>query len=176
MPDTRYVNEILTDDEELVDQFGYHWTRYIRTKYFVGNLIPPVIVAGIVAAISYFFPELMLWAIGGGVVLWFLVAWFVWTYITTDVRIVTNRRVVLKEGFFSRRTQEIKLSAIEAIEFEQSFIERLLRVGCLEITGRGGGTVIGFHHVARPLQTKHMIENIKWRETGEGAYNPEIDG
>ena len=178
MPDTRYANTVLTSNEQVINQFGYHWLRYIKLKYFAANLLPAVIVAGAtIGVISLSIGTLAWeWIATVGLFLWMFIAWLVWTIITSDVRIITNKRVILKEGFFSRKTQEIKLSAIEAIEFDQKWWERLLRVGCLEITGRGGGTEIHFHHVARPIEVKHMIENINWRETGDGAYDPELDG
>ena len=173
MADRSYVNNVLTDREELVDQFGYHWTRYMKPEYFIANSIPVLIAIGIVFGVISIYPDKLVGAsfLAGGI--WLAAQWFIWTYITADVRIVTNKRVILKEGFFNRKTQEIKLSAIEAIEFEQNFIERLFRVGCLEITGRGGGTNIFFHHVSRPVLTKHMIENIEWED---GSFNPSRSG
>lgn len=176
MADRRFVNKILTDNERVISQFGYHWTRYFRPRYLLAHIVPAGVSGAAFAILAYLIPEKALYAglVAGG--LWFFVAWFIWVYITSDVRIVTNKRVVLKEGFFNRKTQEVKLSALEAIEFEQTFLERILGVGCLEISGRGGGAEITFHHVANPVQTKYLIENINWRETGDGAYDPEIDG
>ena len=164
MADTKYISKVLTDKEKLVAQFGYHWTRYISPKYIwvQGLCLLFACVVGSILSLASTLPSggVWLWSF----IAWLCVEWFAWIAITSDVRIVTNKRVILKEGFLSRKTSEMKLSAIEAIEFDQSFLERLLGVGCLNITGRGGGSVIKFHHVSKPINTKHMIENIDWNE------------
>jgi len=80
------------------------------------------------------------------------------------VRIVTSRRIIYKTGFLSRSTNEIKLSAIEAITIDQGILGRMLRVGTLNIIGRGDGNRLRFIAVTRPIRTKHIIENIDWQE------------
>lgn len=164
MADTKYISKVLTDKEKLIAQFGYHWTRYVSGKYLWVQAIC-LLIACVIGALLSIVTALP----AGGVWLWSFIAWLTiewiaFIIITSDVRIVTNKRVILKEGFLSRKTSEMKLSAIEAIEFDQSFLERILGVGCLNITGRGGGSVIKFHHVSKPIKTKHMIENIDWSE------------
>ena len=169
MADKGYINKVLTDREEVISQFGYHWTRYMAPKYLFAQ-IATFIAAGLTAAL---FGSMGAPGVGvalGALIVWLLTEWLVWAVITADVRVVTNKRVILKEGFFARSTQEIKLSAIEAIEFDQSAMERIFGVGCLKITGRGGGSVIDFHHVANPMDTKHMIENIDWEESKGALY------
>jgi len=172
MADNVYAKEILTDREKLIHQFGYNWTYYIKPQY----AIPHAITLGILVVLGfliYLVAPVEGWLL---TTLWSILAlcvasfWAVisWRFITADVRIVTNKRVVIKTGFFARKTQEIKLSAIEAITFDQTILERLLRVGTLVIEGRGGGNKVELKSVSRPGRTKHLIENIDWRETDAG--------
>lgn len=168
MADKKYISKVLVDGETLISQFGYHWTRYLTPKYFMAQLVP-LTAAVMVGGIAYPIFDTHIASLLFGFMAWLLLEWLVWMMITSDVRIVTNKRLILKEGFFSRKTSEIKLSAIEAIEFEQSIIERVLGVACLQITGLGGGSQIKFHHVNRPIATKHMIESIDWAGRSDGV-------
>ena len=45
--------------------------------------------------------------------------------------VVTTRRILVREGLFSRRGMDIPMSRINSVEFRQSLFERLLGVGTL---------------------------------------------
>ena len=72
---------------------------------------------------------------------------------------VTNKRLVHKVGIISRRTSEMKLSAIETIDMEQSILGRLLDYGYVRITGRGTSSVI-LACVKDPIGVKRTIEGV----------------
>ena len=72
---------------------------------------------------------------------------------------VTNRRLVHKEGIISRRTAEMKLTAIETIDMDQSVMGRLCGYGHVRITGRGMSTVI-LRAVKDPIFVKRTIESV----------------
>lgn len=169
--DRKYIERTITEHEKLVLSFGYHWTYFMTGRYMrlfalatAVALIPVVaVVAGVLFLTSwpfwYSLPALLL-AVPS--------YWFWWSYITSDVRIVTTKRIIFKQGFLSRSTNELKLSAIEAITVEQSIWGRILRVGTLNIIGRGDGNKLRFVSVKRPIRTKHAIESIDWREDMSG--------
>lgn len=50
---------------------------------------------------------------------------------------VTNKRVVAKYGFVSRKTVEIGLGKIEGVEVQQSVPERILGYGSVFVSGTG---------------------------------------
>lgn len=50
---------------------------------------------------------------------------------------VTSRRVIVKHGFIRRRTIEINIQKVEAIQVEQGLLGRLLDFGTLVISGTG---------------------------------------
>lgn len=57
-------------------------------------------------------------------------------YKTTELAI-TNKRVIAKFGFISRRTVEINISKVESIQVDQSVLGRIFDFGTLLIAGTG---------------------------------------
>lgn len=72
---------------------------------------------------------------------------------------VTNKRVILKKGIISRRSEEMKLTSIETVEIEQGVIGRMLGYGTVKITGRGTSDLM-FKRIDDPIQVKRQIESI----------------
>jgi len=165
--DKNYVNRTITDHESLVLNFGYHWTHFINRRHAVMALLPHGVglaALALNAVIAGSFGLLVWWAFIPTVIVWGVAIRTWWAIITSSVRIVTSRRIIYKTGFLSRSTNEIKLSAIEAITIDQGILGRMLRVGTLNIIGRGDGNRLRFIAVTRPIRTKHIIENIDWQE------------
>ena len=50
---------------------------------------------------------------------------------------ITNKRVIAKFGFISRRTVEIKLSKVESMQVDQGIFGRMLDYGSLVVSGAG---------------------------------------
>nr|WP_246624709.1 PH domain-containing protein [Oceanobacter mangrovi] len=76
---------------------------------------------------------------------------------------VTNKRVIRKSGIISRKTDEMKLGAIEAIEINQGIWGRILGFGTLTISGRGDGDVV-MTWMANPVKAKRDIESADYEE------------
>jgi len=62
-----------------------------------------------------------------------------------------------KTGIVGRETEEVRLSAIETVDLEQSTWGRLLGFGNVRVTGRGESSVL-FDRVADPVGVKRAIE------------------
>jgi len=78
---------------------------------------------------------------------WGIIAALPWWY---RVYIVTNLRVIFREGILTAKMQEIQLSAIQGVYTnEAEVMQRLLGFGCVTITA-AGGTRIQFTAIARP--------------------------
>ncbi|HHV00549.1 MAG TPA: PH domain-containing protein [Bacteroidales bacterium] len=71
--------------------------------------------------------------------------------------VITNRRIVIKEGFIARRTFEMNLSKIETVNVDQSVLGRILNYGSITIIGTGGTTET-FHNIARPMIFKRRFQ------------------
>ncbi len=75
---------------------------------------------------------------------------------TTDFA-VTNRRVILKTGWFSRSTQELAVESVESVSLDQSFMERVLGYGRVVVTGTGEARIV-FPPMAHPVAFRRAIE------------------
>ncbi len=56
--------------------------------------------------------------------------------ITTEI-VVTDRRIIFKEGFVRRRTMEMTMSKVESVDVEQSILGRVFNYGTILIRGTG---------------------------------------
>jgi uncharacterized membrane protein YdbT with pleckstrin-like domain len=72
---------------------------------------------------------------------------------------VTNKRVILKTGIISRRTEEMKVTSIETVEIDQGILGRIFGSGTVKVTGRGLSDV-SFRRVDDPMSVKRQIESI----------------
>ena len=73
--------------------------------------------------------------------------------------VITNRRIVIKEGFIARRTFEMNLSKIETVNVDQTVMGRILNYGSLTIIGTGG-TRETFQNIARPLAFRQAFQEL----------------
>ena len=71
--------------------------------------------------------------------------WAFVIYKTTEIAI-TNKRIIAKFGFISRRTIEINLQKIESIQVDQNVLGRLLDYGTIVIAGRRHAEPYGARH------------------------------
>jgi uncharacterized membrane protein YdbT with pleckstrin-like domain len=71
---------------------------------------------------------------------------------------VTNKRVIIKVGFLSKRTIELFLSKVESVEVNQSMLGGLLGFGSIVVRGTGG-TNEPFGHVANPLEFRRQVQH-----------------
>jgi len=73
---------------------------------------------------------------------------------------ITNKRVIIKVGFISRRTVEMNLSKIESINVDQSILGRILGYGNIVIVGTGG-TKEPFATIADPLTFRKKFQELQ---------------
>ena len=70
---------------------------------------------------------------------------------------VTNKRVIIKVGFISRRTIEINMSKVESVEINQDILGRLLNYGTIVVIGTGG-TKEPFALIDDPLAFRRAVQ------------------
>ena len=70
--------------------------------------------------------------------------------------VVTDRRVIYKRGFITRRTVEMNISKVETVDVEQGIAGRLLGYGTVLIRGTGEG-LEPLRHVEAPLTIRNAI-------------------
>ena len=60
-----------------------------------------------------------------------------WVRVHSTEIAITNRRIIAKFGFVTRRTIEINISQVEALRVDQGFWGRLLNFGTIIVSGTG---------------------------------------
>ena len=69
---------------------------------------------------------------------------------------MTDRRVIQKSGFISRKTAEMNIHQVERVEVNQSILGRIFDYGSIQIHGSGQG-LEGLENVAEPLALRTSI-------------------
>ena len=82
--------------------------------------------------------------------------WCQLVYSTSEFA-VTNKRVIIKVGWVTRRTVETMLSKVEGIGVDQDLVGRLLNYGSIVVTGTGG-TKEAFTRIANPLEFRRQVQ------------------
>ena len=129
-----YIEESLSQDEQVVALFKPHWFAYL---------------------------PMILWLLLGLVS--FGLTWLIALYEYLKLRFleqgVTNKRVIYKRGIVSRKTEEMKLGSIETVEINQGVIGRLFGFGEVKVTGKGLSDVV-FCRINDPMAVKRAIESV----------------
>jgi uncharacterized membrane protein YdbT with pleckstrin-like domain len=81
---------------------------------------------------------------------------------------VTNKRIIIKIGFLTKRTIELFLSRVESVEVEQTLVGRMMGYGSITVRGTGG-THEPFSHVANPLEFRRQVQHQIEEHTIPGA-------
>lgn len=129
-----FIQESLSRDEKIEQIFELHWFAWVPV--FIWALLS-IVTAGITLII----------AIYQGLSIKYL------------EQGVTNKRVILKKGIVSRKTEEIKLSAIETIQIDQGIFGRIFGFGTIRVTGRGISD-LNFKNIDNPMAVKREIESV----------------
>jgi len=70
---------------------------------------------------------------------------------------VSNRRVLIKRGFFSRKSIEVLLPKVESIGVDESLFGRMLGYGTVIVRGTGG-TFETFDKIAHPNELRRQVQ------------------
>jgi uncharacterized membrane protein YdbT with pleckstrin-like domain len=69
--------------------------------------------------------------------------------------VVTNKRVILKEGVISRKAVDLLLTKCEGLHIKQSIIGRLFNFGTITVTT--GGATSSYRYIVDPLAFRSEI-------------------
>lgn len=128
-----YIEQSLSAGEEIFGRFKLHWFAWV--PFWVLIIVSPITI---------------------GITL--LVALYEWFRLKNIEQGVTNKRVILKQGIISRKTEEMKITSIETVEIDQTVLGRIFGFGTVKVTGRGLSDVI-FVHIDDPMSVKKQIES-----------------
>ncbi|MHB1739362.1 MAG: PH domain-containing protein [Actinomycetes bacterium] len=96
--------------------------------------------------------------VGGGVI-W---AWSVLPYLRwlASTYVVTNRRIIVRQGLFARVGRDMPLARINDVSFQYSMIERLFRCGTVVIESAGERGPLVLTDVPHVEAVQRAIEDL----------------
>jgi len=145
-----YVEKNLIAGEKLVYRTGIHWSVLFWPFVFT------VLVEAAALATLYFRRDLVIVAAALIVAAAIPLIYAVLKRNATEI-VVTNRRVMIKTGMFSRRSLEIMLPKVESIGIDESAFGRMLGYGSVMIHGTGG-TPEPFAKIAHPSEFRKEVQ------------------
>ena len=107
-----YIEESLSEGEQVVALFDLHWVQ--RLPILLWCVLAVTLPLGIYA----------------------------WLKLRCTEIGVTNKRVIVKTGIISRQSEEMRIASIETVEIDQSVWGRILGFGDVRITGKGTSNLV----------------------------------
>lgn len=135
-----YVNSTLLENETILYFTRPHWVVFLQTILTFIVTIFLFSFGSIYRTLSFltFFVSVFQGAL----------AYINYTF---SEYVITNKRILMKTGFISRRSLEIFLHRIESIYIEQTILGRILNYGSVIIIGIGG-TKDPFYFIPSPIE------------------------
>lgn len=151
---SNYITSSLEEGETIVLQGHLHWLTIFRylAACFLGILLS-------VLFIYLYFAKEQAWYlyIGLGFLLFSVIIYLVGNLVRSRNEFaVTNSRFIQKEGILNIKITEIPLYKIETANFYQTFWQRIVGTGCIELVG-SGGTPHQVHQIKDPLTVHRTI-------------------
>jgi len=140
--------------------------------FYIKGLIATVVAAALVAGISHIAEDSVQtgWVVVTAVVL--LVGVLVVGYVKrmATVYTITNRRLHIKRGIVSRRTQEARLERVQNVNTDQSALERILQVGTVDFDTAGTDDHgFKFEGVADPTEVVQAVDRAQREYAAEST-------
>ncbi len=143
-----YVDSQLLPGENVLYRSKLHWQVFLFPGFFACILL--------FASIVSFFSEVK----GVGLLLLVFAGFLILVPFIKRANsefAVTNKRIVVKLGFFTTRTVELLHSKVETISVNQGLLGKMLGFGDIVVTG-SGGTREEFKAVASPLELRRAVQ------------------
>lgn len=162
------MTQSLLPGETLVAQLHRHWIVLVRA------VVLPILLLVVVLAADFLLREviprdfklvvgLAAAALAGA---WLIVAWVRWT--GTSITL-TDQRVVLASGIFSRQTKVIPLNRIQDVTTRQNVAGRMLNYGTVEIDAAGASGAEVIDHLPAPNQVRDEVFMQTSKQRGSGG-------
>jgi len=141
----RYPTRLLTDDEQIVDQFRPHWKVLLPA---ILSAMGSAALAGV--AIAALDPPWRWYVVGTLVLIWLVLAIrsvFAWWFTNY---VLTTERIIVRRGMIARTGVEIPLENVTNVLFSQTVLERLLRYGDVVLESAGSQGQSELHDIPDP--------------------------
>jgi len=144
--------DLLNESEEVVLDLRPHWAKLFFPVVWVVVAIAATAASSLLDA-----PPVLIFALLAvlAVAVVLLLARYVrWT--TTNF-VVTNERLIHREGIIAKKGIEIPLDRVQTIRFSQSVFERMIGAGDLLIESAGETGQNTFTDIRKPSTVQHII-------------------
>jgi uncharacterized membrane protein YdbT with pleckstrin-like domain len=153
---------------------GHPSWRSILSFYIKGILI--VLVAAGIAALVTLISDKVDWAISGAVAAVVLVGVVLVGLImrVTTTYTITDRRLHIRRGVFTRVTRDTRLERVQNVNTRQTILERLLRVGTVDFDTAGTeDSDFSFIGVSSPRKVVELVDKAqRERDAAETSQTP----
>jgi membrane protein YdbS with pleckstrin-like domain len=162
-----FPKKLLNPGEEVAVDVRPHWKCLFGPVFSAA-----VVLIGGIAALVASAPQWAEWVLA--IVLLSCLFWLAVRYVrwTTTSFVVTNERLVLRNGILRRSDHEILIDRLTDISCNQSLGDRLLRCGDVLIESPGRDSPEVFHNLPHPM----LIQNEIYRliEGRRNGAEPEV--
>ena len=156
--------DLLNQSEEVVLDLRPHWAKLFFPVVLV---VLAIAATGASLLTRNAVLPLILLAVLALAVVFLLFRYVRWT--TTNF-VVTNERLIHREGVIAKNGIEIPLDRVQTIRFNQSVFERMIGAGDLLIESAGETGQNRFTDIRKP----NVVQNVIYREI-EGYENRRVD-
>lgn len=150
-----YPRKLLNDNESIVLDLHPHWWFYALPT--LSTVVVSIIGMSVHAKLDGWTRTAASAMVLGGLVV--SVGWLVVTLVEwrTTYFVVTNHRLISRQGVLARNSVEIPLDRIANVNFKQSIVERLVGVGDILIESAGKDSAQTFSDIGRPDAVQKII-------------------
>lgn len=155
-----YPTKLLAEDERLVHDLHPHW------KALIAPAVTLVLVLGIAGFAMARIPDgdrqTLLRVLVGVLALGLLLAYALRPFLVwlTTRFVITDRRVLMREGIFARSGRDVPLSRINDITFSHTLLERLLGCGTLVVESAGERGQVTLADVPKVEQVQRSLYDL----------------
>lgn len=143
-----YIENNLLPDEQIIYKTKLHNIIFLKPIVFL------------LIGILLFFTGMAGIQIGTFIILFIFIPMLINAFVakTTSEFVVTNKRIVIKVGWISRRILELNNSKIEGVGVDQGILGRAFNFGTIFISGTGTSKQ-HFKNIVNPLEFRKQVHN-----------------
>ena len=148
-----FPRRLLTSDEELVLDLRPHWIALVGPVF-----VTLLLIAAVILGVANVNTKGVEWVIEGVAVVLFI-AYPVRRFIqwVTSHFVVTNERLIHRQGLIAKNSMEIPLDRINDVRFHQNVFERMIGAGDLVIESAGTRGQEVFSNVRHPENVQKVV-------------------
>lgn len=164
-----YPRKLLNDNESIVLDLHPHWWFYAVQS--LSTMVVVILGFSVNANLDGWSRTGAASLVLGALVLtlgWLIVTLVKWR---TTYFVVTNHRLISRQGMLARNSVDIPLDRIANVNFKQSILERLVGVGDILIESAGKDSAQTFSDIGRPDAVQKIIHEAIADRT-EGRFMP----